>query len=445
MLLGGISIQAQVVGPTVLQKVEPEYVNSGVSVVDPARVTMLIDVNGSPASLSSYASLPDSVVKALSAWRFNPGTKDGKKSAFSVVVNVPVRRSADFYATRSRRPSSVGYQSWQSSELSGKKMDARQAAEIQKKLKDDSSSIDARIALLSYSAPETTPEMSEMHFNQLQWLIQKAPDHGALANPSAMLDRTGEDGRTRYEKLKTLWLDQLSAHPDDDAILANATYFLRLGDAEKTEQLLLAAMPKVSGTGAWLGELYAYSILAVTKLDPVSGLPIRLDATALDSDTARQTQAKLMASRDLRVLIPTVHTLSIGLRSLAGRGPIPERLPGACTGLLNYVKTVYPDMKESCEGQPIQAGQSVEGARLIQKATPIYPASAKSSGLQGQVHFSAIIAADGKIQDLALLSGALIFYESARSAILQWRYEPTKLNGQPIEVTTQIDVNYSLQ
>jgi len=87
----------------------------------------------------------------------------------------------------------------------------------------------------------------------------------------------------------------------------------------------------------------------------------------------------------------------------------------------------------------------VEPARLTKKISPTYPPEAKSRGIQGTVHFSATIGKDGKLEDLQLLSGPLIFYNSSRKAVLQWEYRPTALNGVPVTVITRINVNYALQ
>lgn len=81
---------------------------------------------------------------------------------------------------------------------------------------------------------------------------------------------------------------------------------------------------------------------------------------------------------------------------------------------------------------------------LINKVTPEYPPLAKAARLQGTVRFTATIGKDGTIQDLQLVSGHPLLVESANQAVRQWVYRPTLLNGQPTEVITQIDVNYTL-
>ena len=65
--------------------------------------------------------------------------------------------------------------------------------------------------------------------------------------------------------------------------------------------------------------------------------------------------------------------------------------------------------------------------------------------LQGTVRFSAIIGQDGALKELELFSGPLIFYGPSRSSVLQWVYEPTLINGKPVAVSTQVDVNFVFQ
>jgi protein TonB len=60
------------------------------------------------------------------------------------------------------------------------------------------------------------------------------------------------------------------------------------------------------------------------------------------------------------------------------------------------------------------------------------------------VRFNAVIGKDGSIQNLTLVSGHPLLVPSATEAVRQWKYQPTLLNGEPVEVVTQIDVNFTL-
>jgi protein TonB len=81
---------------------------------------------------------------------------------------------------------------------------------------------------------------------------------------------------------------------------------------------------------------------------------------------------------------------------------------------------------------------------LTHRVEPAYPILAKQTGREGRVELHAIIATDGSIQSLEAISGDPIFYLSALAAVREWRYRPTYLNGQAVEIDTRITVVYKL-
>lgn len=83
-------------------------------------------------------------------------------------------------------------------------------------------------------------------------------------------------------------------------------------------------------------------------------------------------------------------------------------------------------------------------ATLLSQVKPVYPAEAKAARVEGSVSFNAIIAKDGTVKDLQLSSGHPLLVQAAMDAVKQWVYKPTLLNGEPVEVQTKIDVNFSL-
>jgi protein TonB len=94
--------------------------------------------------------------------------------------------------------------------------------------------------------------------------------------------------------------------------------------------------------------------------------------------------------------------------------------------------------------QRIRVGGNVQQANLIRKVQPVYPPLAKQARIQGVVRLNAIIGKDGTIQNLQLVSGHPMLVQSATEAVKQWVYKPTLLNDEPVEVITQIDVNFTL-
>lgn len=83
-------------------------------------------------------------------------------------------------------------------------------------------------------------------------------------------------------------------------------------------------------------------------------------------------------------------------------------------------------------------------ARLIKKVSPEYPKKARKQHVQGAVRLHAIIAKDGSVKNLEVVSGDPLLVDAALKAVRQWRYEPTLIDGQPVEVDTTIDVKFAL-
>ena len=93
----------------------------------------------------------------------------------------------------------------------------------------------------------------------------------------------------------------------------------------------------------------------------------------------------------------------------------------------------------------IRQGGNAMVAALKTKVQPEYPEEARKKGIAGTVRLHAIIARDGSVAQLEVISGDQLLVKSALDAVRQWRYRPTLLNGEPVEVDTTIDVNFSLK
>ena len=103
-----------------------------------------------------------------------------------------------------------------------------------------------------------------------------------------------------------------------------------------------------------------------------------------------------------------------------------------------------PEPKKPQAPKQIVVGGKVQEASLERKVIPQYPSLAKSARISGEVVFKAVIDKDGNIKGLQLLSGHPLLVEAARSAVSQWHYRPTELNGEKVEVITTITVNFVL-
>jgi protein TonB len=92
----------------------------------------------------------------------------------------------------------------------------------------------------------------------------------------------------------------------------------------------------------------------------------------------------------------------------------------------------------------VRTSTGVQQALLVREVKPPYPPLARAARVSGTVRLAAVIARDGTIQHLQLISGPQLLIKAAFDAVQQWRYKPTMLSGEPVEVITEIDVNFTL-
>ena len=102
------------------------------------------------------------------------------------------------------------------------------------------------------------------------------------------------------------------------------------------------------------------------------------------------------------------------------------------------------DFAHGTGAQVIRVGGNVQAANLTRKITPVYPAEAKANRIQGVVRLGVRIDRDGHVSDVTVLSGDPTLTYAAVEAVKQWLYRPTFLNGLPVEVLTEVNVNFTL-
>jgi TonB family protein len=93
---------------------------------------------------------------------------------------------------------------------------------------------------------------------------------------------------------------------------------------------------------------------------------------------------------------------------------------------------------------PIRVGGEIASSNVIDKVVPQYPREAKAARIQGVVSLAVRIGKDGHVTNATVISGDPILAQAALEAVRQWLYRPTLLNGSPVEVDTQVDVNFTL-
>ena len=203
------------------------------------------------------------------------------------------------------------------------------------------------------------------------------------------------------------------------------------------------------------------SVLAVVILVPLFAKPVRLSTEFTTPvppyrHVSGRTHATRPPSGDKRICVtcfsphpPNLET-SNRVESTNLEQPIQESglsdIPGVpCPSCIN-IPTAGPQapaLETPRERRMLVT--HIDPAMLIHRVEPVYPILARQIGRAGRVELRAIIATDGTIQSLKVVSGDPFFYQSALDAVRQWRYRPTVLNGEPVEIDTFISVIYNME
>jgi protein TonB len=105
---------------------------------------------------------------------------------------------------------------------------------------------------------------------------------------------------------------------------------------------------------------------------------------------------------------------------------------------------IAPPVKPAVTGPPRRIGGQVYLARLVRRVDPVYPPLARQARISGTVELTGVIGVDGHIRELQVVNGHPLLARAALEAVRQWIYEPTLLNGEPVEVIAPITVNFRL-
>jgi len=153
--------------------------------------------------------------------------------------------------------------------------------------------------------------------------------------------------------------------------------------------------------------------------------------------------------RDIPPTIATVDHRHIVDNPLPGEADIPgteagRNIPGTLDAFMTRREPAPPQPVEHTKPRTVQVSSKVQEARLVRRVQPVYPPLAITIRREGRVELRAIIATDGAVQALEVISGDPLLVRSALTAVREWRYQPTLLNGEPVEVDTYITVVYTL-
>src|SRR5215472_12935020 len=128
-------------------------------------------------------------------------------------------------------------------------------------------------------------------------------------------------------------------------------------------------------------------------------------------------------------------------------GGVPGGVPGGSMGgVLGSIASAgsVAALPKIATPQRVRVSSGVSTGMLIRKVNPVYPPLARQARIQGQVVLQAQISKTGDIENLQLVSGHPMLAPAAIEAVKQWKYKPYLLNGEPVEVETTVQVNFSL-
>jgi len=127
-------------------------------------------------------------------------------------------------------------------------------------------------------------------------------------------------------------------------------------------------------------------------------------------------------------------------------GGVPGGIPGGqmggvIGGIINSTPVAVPKVATP---QRIRVSQGVSQGLKVRDVKPAYPPLARQARISGTVVLHALISKDGSIENLTLISGHPMLAPAAIDAVKQWKYRPYLLNGEPVEVETEVQVNFTL-
>jgi protein TonB len=127
-------------------------------------------------------------------------------------------------------------------------------------------------------------------------------------------------------------------------------------------------------------------------------------------------------------------------------GGVPGGIPGGQMGgvIGGIISSTPVAVPKVATPQRVRVSQGVSAGLLVRRVNPTYPPLARQARIQGQVILRAVISKDGSIEGLTLVSGHPMLAPAAIDAVKQWKYKPYLLNGEPVEVDTEVLVNFTL-
>ena len=174
---------------------------------------------------------------------------------------------------------------------------------------------------------------------------------------------------------------------------------------------------------------------------PVQAQVVHIKPQVHLMDAGKLMQPKTIP-HDVKIIKEDAPDMNAGMTGGVPGGVAGGSMGGVIGGVIGGMGGAPPPPKPV--QQRIRQGGSVQAALLVNKVQPVYPPLARQTRISGTVRLHAIIAKNGSVEQLEVMSGHPLLVRAAMDAVQQWKYKPTLLNGDPVEVDTTIDVIFSL-
>jgi TonB family protein len=372
---------------------------------------------------------------------------------------------------------------------------ASDAAELERQVTSEPEDLAARSKLMSCYYTHGNKELLLEH---MFWLIEHHPEAEVFQVAPPISPRRFLTGRTLFQRAEALWLEQADRHGRDVRVLLNAARAVEQYDVDAARRLYSRARqidPNNPEPTSKLAELDANAFRldalarADSKLDEQEPFQrVRVGAAvqetrlikrvepvyppeqvhihgtvkfnAIIGPDGRVKNLQLVSGHPLLVApaleavrqweyrptllngAPVEVVTQVDVHFAAGH--TPGGVVGGSVGSSGVVGSVVGSVRERDSSQRIRVGAAVQETKLSKRVEPVYPPKAREARLEGTVKFTAIIGPDGRIKTLQLVSGHPLLVTAAMDAVRQWEYRPTLLNGDPVEVITEVNVHFML-
>lgn len=351
-----------------------------------------------------------------------------------------------------------------SSATAAQPVPAEEIARLEERLRSNPFDTEARMKLLFTYSKDNNAEAMARHAS---FLVDNQPEEsGAVIATqvlAGMVNRGMADphrSEQELQRLAAVWRRHVSGRSNQAIVLSNAAQVLQMArDHFGDEDCLQRARRLEPGNPRYLRQLatlYAGALLnpraetfatrVKAELDTTPDAELLLAVAEAVAPTPLGVPAYFKTAEQQREYVESTKRRAAmaekylnRAQSLGAAGDRVEPLRKRIAAALASKPEVNPEAPRR-----IVVGGGVQDRMLIEKVEPVYPPLAKEAQIQGTVRFSAVIDKDGHIKNLTLVSGHPLLVEAAQQAVQQWRYKPTLLNGEPVEVVTQIEVNFRL-